>query len=193
MDKKNSTSSLTFCSVLDTCYSSRPYRLTLLLLTGIVLILLGCSAGWAAQNQRSARGMGRQIFINHCAVCHHENSGTRAPLPSVLRQMSSQEILGALETGVMKAQGSQLTAGEREAVAHFLSPRREAVQKIVTGFCSANSAPLSAGDSAWNGWGNSATNARFQIAKQAGLDRNSVKNLKLKWAFGFPGASTDQP
>lgn len=193
MDKKNTTSSLTFCSSLDTRYSPLSFRLTLLLLTGILLILSGGSVGWAAQNTRSTRGIGREVFIKNCAVCHHENSGTRAPLPSVLRQMSSQEILGALETGVMKAQGAQLTAGEREAVAHFLSPRREAVQKIVTGFCSANSAPLSAGDASWNGWGNSATNARFQAAKQAGLDRNSVKNLKLKWAFGFPGASTDQP
>lgn len=157
------------------------------------MILSGGIAGWAAQNPRANQRIGREVFIKNCAVCHHENSGTRAPLPEVLRQMSSQEILEALETGVMKAQGSQLTAGEREAVAHFLSPRREAPQRIVTGFCAAKSDPLSEGDAAWNGWGNSATNARFQTARQAGLDRDSVGKLRLKWAFGFPGASTDQP
>lgn len=194
MHKKDATSLLTFGSSLVSHHSSLSFKLALPRLTGVLLILLWCSAGWAAQTQKkSARGIGRDVFVKNCAVCHHENSGTRAPLPSVLRQMSSQEILGALQTGVMKAQGSQLTPGEREAVAHFLSPRREAVQKIVTGFCSANSAPLSAGDAAWNGWGNSATNARFQTAKQAGLDRDGVKRLRLKWAFGFPGASTDQP
>ena len=39
----------------------------------------------------------------------------------------------------------------------------------------------------WNGWGNGATNARFQSAEQAGLDAAAVANLELKWAFAFPG------
>lgn len=193
MNKDNAVSRLSARSFWITRHSALLLRWMFLYLTATALIVSGCSVSWAAQTARPNRGMGREIFIKNCAVCHHENSGTRAPLPGVLRQMSSQEILEALETGVMKAQGSQLTAGEREAVAHFLSPRREAPQRIVTGYCAVNSDPLSAGDSAWNGWGNSATNARFQNANQAGLDRGSVKKLKLKWAFGFPGASTDQP
>ena len=40
----------------------------------------------------------------------------------------------------------------------------------------------------WNGWGNGVSNARFQSAKEAGLSADQVPNLKLKWAFGFPGA-----
>ena len=40
----------------------------------------------------------------------------------------------------------------------------------------------------WNGWGNDPTsNARFQPAKAAGLTAAQVPQLKLKWAFGFPG------
>jgi polyvinyl alcohol dehydrogenase (cytochrome) len=40
----------------------------------------------------------------------------------------------------------------------------------------------------WNGWGASITNARFQSAAGAQLAPNQVARLKLKWAFGFPGA-----
>ena len=42
---------------------------------------------------------------------------------------------------------------------------------------------------AWNGWGNDASNSRFQNAKAAGLTAADVPKLTLKWAFGFPGAT----
>ena len=42
---------------------------------------------------------------------------------------------------------------------------------------------------AWDGWGADAGNTRFQDARTAGLTRQSVPRLKLKWAFGFPGAT----
>ena len=38
----------------------------------------------------------------------------------------------------------------------------------------------------WNGWGGDAGNTRFQPAVQ--LTAADVPRLKLKWAFGFPGA-----
>src|SRR3984957_11968341 len=39
----------------------------------------------------------------------------------------------------------------------------------------------------WSGWGG-AGNARFQTKEAAGLTPTDVPKLKLKWAFGFPGA-----
>lgn len=43
---------------------------------------------------------------------------------------------------------------------------------------------------AWNGWGAGITNARFQDAAGAQLMAEQVSHLKLKWAFGFPGAKS---
>ena len=43
---------------------------------------------------------------------------------------------------------------------------------------------------AWNGWGNGSSNARFQSAEAAGMTAEDVPNLRLKWAFGFPGADS---
>ena len=42
----------------------------------------------------------------------------------------------------------------------------------------------------WNGWGVDLTNTRFQPAAQAGLTARSGAEAKLKWAFGFPNATT---
>jgi polyvinyl alcohol dehydrogenase (cytochrome) len=61
--------------------------------------------------------------------------------------------------------------------------------KLMPNHCSSNP-PLGdpSANPSWNGWGNDPTsNARFQPAKAAGLTANQVPQLKLKWAFGFPG------
>jgi polyvinyl alcohol dehydrogenase (cytochrome) len=42
----------------------------------------------------------------------------------------------------------------------------------------------------WNGWGVDATNSRFQNAKAAGLRAEDVPKLTLKWAFGYPNATS---
>jgi polyvinyl alcohol dehydrogenase (cytochrome) len=45
--------------------------------------------------------------------------------------------------------------------------------------------PLNASGPSWNGWSPSANNARFQDAAAAGLSAETVKELKLKWAFNL--------
>jgi polyvinyl alcohol dehydrogenase (cytochrome) len=45
------------------------------------------------------------------------------------------------------------------------------------------------GGMGWNGWGVDTQNSRFQPAAQAGLTESDVARLRLKWAFGFAGAS----
>ena len=47
--------------------------------------------------------------------------------------------------------------------------------------------PLSAPH--WNGWGVDPAQSRFQPAAMAGLAAADVPRLRLKWAFGFPGAT----
>ncbi len=60
-----------------------------------------------------------------------------------------------------------------------------------TGGCPAGSVlPDPASMPMWNGWGNDASNTRFQNEKAAGLTAAQVPKLTLKWAFGFPGVSS---
>ena len=64
---------------------------------------------------------------------------------------------------------------------------REAPQNV----CAQRAAPFaeSVSQPQWNGWGNDSTQRRFQTAERARLPPDAVPRLKLKWAFGFPGAS----
>ncbi len=66
----------------------------------------------------------------------------------------------------------------------------EGLQKELTNACPANPelANLDA-TPAWSGWGG-ANNARFQTKAAAGLTAADVPKLKLKWAFGLPGATS---
>jgi hypothetical protein len=93
----------------------------------------------------------------------------------------------------MRPQGGRLSGAERRAVAEYLSGR--ALGSDITGAkigrCT-ESPPLSdaATAPAWRGWSPSVTNTRFQSAQQAGLTAEQVPKLSLKWAFGFPDATS---
>src|SRR4051794_41062635 len=67
---------------------------------------------------------------------------------------------------------------------------KEGVQKELMNACPANPdvANLDASP-AWSGWGG-AGNARFQTKAAAGLTPSDVPKLKVKWAFGLPGATS---
>src|SRR4051812_2437291 len=136
---------------------------------------------------------GAAIFARNCASCHDGVEGSRAPSPDVLKRRSPEAILSALTAGGMRPQGGRLSGADRRAVAEYLSGR--ALGGDITGArmgrCSA-SPPLSnpAASPAWNGWSPSITNTRFQSAQQAGLTADRVPRLSLKWAFGFPDATS---
>ena len=119
----------------------------------------------------------------------------------MLRGRSPQAILDALTAGSMKYQGLALSGEERRAIAEYLSGRklRAALSGSTIGNCGPSTrlgtgrrpppgdpraAPL------WNGWGPTIENTHFQPADQAGLTAEQVPRLHLKWAFGFPDATS---
>ena len=55
--------------------------------------------------------------------------------------------------------------------------------------CPANT-PFDAAGASWIGWGGDLANTRFQDSKDARIAAANVPRLKLKWAFGFPGAKS---
>jgi hypothetical protein len=60
-----------------------------------------------------------------------------------------------------------------------------------SGACSGNSAAFDDKLSRphWNGWGVDPSQHRFQSSDMARLAESDLPRLKLKWAFGFPGAT----
>ncbi len=152
----------------------------------LTAILIGLCISGCRRRRAVAQVDGADVFRTRCATCHAANSQTRAPLLESLRDMSTKSILTTLQSGEMKLQGAKLSKAERLAVANYLgNPRTSAMSK---GFCKINvDPPLNS--PAWRGWGVEADNTRFQPEASAGLDRSDVPELRLKWAFGFPGAS----
>lgn len=135
---------------------------------------------------------GGALFRAQCASCH---AGTDPRIPTVdaLRQRTPEAVLDTLTTGSMRQQGGSLTDAERRAIATYLSGRSPAdrTDTSATAVTCASPPPLTPTDRVpWGGWGPSLSNARFQPAAQAGLRVNQIPRLKVKWAFGLPGATS---
>ena len=131
---------------------------------------------------------GARVFNDSCATCHTSND-PRTPSVAALRQRTVDEILAALTTGKMSDQGADLTNAERRAVAQYLGVAATAAAPTA-GKCAAIAPFDPASGPRWTGWSGDLGNTRFQPADQAGLTADQVPKLTLKWAFGFPNATT---
>jgi polyvinyl alcohol dehydrogenase (cytochrome) len=152
------------------------------------ITLFLCGAAFAQSTD------GLRIFEQTCVSCHGKAQTPPIPDPTAIRQMTSEAIFQALNTGKAH-QALQLSDAGKRAVSEFANGRNlmldiSAEAKSMPNVCRANP-PITSLTSApaWNGWGVDATNARFQPAKSAGLAKADIPRLKLKWAFGFPGAT----
>lgn len=130
---------------------------------------------------------GAALFKKNCAICHFPGNPTRAPLPEILALNPRQSVLDSMEKGNMKAQAAALSPAERAAIADYLAKPTSGDTKPAITKCAAAPAAF-ATTKGWNGWGVDLANTRFQ--PDAGLTSDQVRKLKLKWAFGFPNAST---
>jgi polyvinyl alcohol dehydrogenase (cytochrome) len=156
-----------------------------------VLVLIAAAPAHA---QSTSNIEGEAIYRVRCAGCH-EGGAVRAPDLATLRQMSQDRVLTALRSGSMTTQGQGLTAGQLEGLSQFVAsevPIRETA--LSKGDCPLSSAPLADALARpdWNGWGADLSQHRFQPAAMAQLGAEDVPRLKLKWAFGFLGATRAQ-
>ena len=146
----------------------------------------------ALQPPDTSSSKGAALFDAHCSGCHSADDA-RAPSAEVLHGRSPQAILDALTAGSMKYQGLALSGAERRAIAEYLTGRtlRAPLTENTIGNCGRRPPP---GDPRagplWNGWGPTIENTHFQPADQAGLSAEQVPRLHLKWAFGFPDATS---
>ena len=138
---------------------------------------------------------GLMLFETKCESCHQSAARTsKAPDAAKLRKMSAEAVYAALAKAPhTKIEG--LADDDKKLVAGYLGGRKLGVAemgdaKVMPNRCTTGAAmgdlaasPLS------SGWGlDPTTNARFQPASAARLSADQLPNLKLKWAFGFPGA-----
>ena len=130
---------------------------------------------------------GEGLYQKHCAACH-DGGTAEAPTKAAIQLNGVESIRASLTTGTMKEQASMMTPIEIRIIADYLaSPSSEsALANAKKHQCKGQlklSKPL------WNRWGNSKRNVRFQPAVNAGITAAEAPNMKLKWAFGFPGSA----
>lgn len=132
---------------------------------------------------------GAYLFHSQCASCHTPFNATRAPWPNTLKLMLQPVILKALESGKMSAVGLAMSQEQRAAVASYLGLPQTPEQTAQANACGNNSPPM-ATLQMWNGWGVDLSNSRFQTLKLAGLSKSELPRLRVKWAFGYAGATS---
>ena len=133
-----------------------------------------------------ADSTGMNLFNSNCLSCHQESQQSLAPGPTVLASMTTRAIYASLTTGKMKHQAASLTDDERKKIAEWLTRSKlktstmnaDAYTKFTPGKLS--------GKSDHSGWGNDDAGSGFRSAEQAGITKDNVGTLKLKWAFAFP-------
>jgi polyvinyl alcohol dehydrogenase (cytochrome) len=143
---------------------------------------------------QGARGI--SVFAEHCALCHAAPApDSRAPQLDALRQRTPESILDAMSSGAMMEQAKSLSVEQRRQVAEYIAGRPLGASasgdaSVMPNHCAASTFADPAKSPMWNGWGVDLGNSRFQTAAAAGLTADQVPKLKLKWAFGFPNASS---
>jgi len=149
-------------------------------MTAVLAVALA-SATAAAQSDPAA------LYKANCAACH-DGSEVRAPDRQTLKLKTPDDILAAMIAGTMAVHARGLSAADKRAIADMLGmPATRDAAAGQPAMCAA--APLRdpTDGPRWSGWGADAENTRFQ--RHAGLDVADVPKLRLKWAFGFPGAT----
>lgn len=130
---------------------------------------------------------GRRIYFSHCNTCHKDSVTNIAPGLTIMRGMSTRSIVAALSNGKMRAQGAVLTANERIAVAQWITnatlKETSFPDNAFTPFSLIAKVPAAFDHS---GWGNNKEGTGFRTAQEAGITKDNVSTLKLKWAFAFP-------
>jgi polyvinyl alcohol dehydrogenase (cytochrome) len=143
----------------------------------------------AASGSLSAQTINPEaLYKESCAQCHDNPQG-RTPSRTTLADRTPDAILAALTTGSMSLQALTLSVPEKRALAEYLSGKTFVGASSDANMCAAKETRLTDFESRpnWNGFGVDLSNGRFQ--KNPGLTADDVPNLKLKWAFGFPGGA----
>jgi polyvinyl alcohol dehydrogenase (cytochrome) len=155
-------------------------RLLVLAVTCIIL-MPGSASVQQVQKPQSAE---ESLFEENCGVCHN-NPATRPPARASLHAMSPNFIVEALTNGIMKTEGSTLSAKQRVSLAEFLTGQKVRAETSMAGRCGGTPIPFSLDGPSFNGWGANVKNWRFQ--REPGISAAQVKRLDLKWVFGIPG------
>lgn len=156
----------------------------------LAAITAALTAAGPARAQSTSSAEGAPLYRERCAGCH-EGGAARAPDFATLRQMSPDRVMSSLKSGSMSTQGQGLSDAQLDSLSRFVAGATVAANDGPSNGKCPDAVVLAdaLAKPHWNGWGANVSQARFQPAEMARLGAQDVPHLKLKWAFGFPGAT----
>ncbi|MFT6287253.1 MAG: polyvinyl alcohol dehydrogenase (cytochrome) [Alcanivorax sp.] len=152
-------------------------------------LAVGIALPMSSQQILAAVDPGELLYQQHCSQCH-EGNVPRAPHNILFRMSQPEDILIALNDGVMKQQAAAMSPEERVQVANYLAGAEDMVNVDRSPLMCSEPLSITPGaTTAISSWGVGEKSHRFIDADTAGLSRENVSGLQLKWAFDFPGAT----
>ncbi len=131
---------------------------------------------------------GKELFEANCLMCHN---GTVPKAPAVvwLEMLEPDMVLASMKTGIMKEQAADLSETEQRQVAEYLAriELSSYTPPPPPPMCTGDDIKFTGGPPAKVGWGHDTS--RFVSAEIGGVEGRDLANLKLKWAFAYPGSN----
>ncbi len=158
---------------------------------GLVWLVLGLAPGVGAEPAASEPP--EASFTRICAGCHGDPPVARAMTRAAMAALPPEHIFKVISAGRMAPYAMQLGPERQRALAiHISNTAWGSVPEPAAETLALCEATDAAADSTvlWSGWSPGLDNARLQPAARAGLSAADLGRLELRWAFGFPGATT---
>jgi polyvinyl alcohol dehydrogenase (cytochrome) len=132
---------------------------------------------------------GEALYTVNCAGCHDQVM-YKAPSRLFISMMGAENILNALNDGIMAEQASGVDVDGRRAIAEYLSGQSldSRVEALQVPACDADHAFDASKVPISSGWGVDPENTRFQPEETGGLSVADVAKFEVKWAFAYPNA-----
>lgn len=161
----------------------------------VLAVAIGLAGAGVARAQTTAPEPALDaLFDKSCSSCHDHPETTRAPDRGALRRISPEGIYKALTSGAMAPMAKDVPDAQKRALAEYIAGRKimaehSGAASAMSNNCGPTKAAIAVAPGDWNGWGAGVADARYQPRPGGKLDQAGLKALKLKWAFGLPGAS----
>ena len=129
---------------------------------------------------------GNQLYQENCAICH-DGTIEKAPAANWLEMLIPQALLRTINEGIMSEQASHLSEEEKIQIVEYIvrQDRKDFPEEAELNYCSQSKMNFNLMESP-EPYGLGYNTSRFIPKKSGGIDSKNIKNLKLKWAFGFP-------
>jgi len=132
---------------------------------------------------------GEKDYLESCASCH-DKAVYKSPSRLFIGMMGARNVLAAMNGGPMSEQAMALDDAKRKAIAEFLTGQDpdNLPPEVEPPLCDAEHGFDPGKPPVSLGWGVDHSNSRLQPADSAGISREQVATLEVKWSFAYPNA-----